>query len=289
MNLFEYNDILNSPVEAFYCSNASLPLPVRSHWHYFVEMLYVEEGSINVSFNNLSYTLNAGEMIIIPPQTVHSVFQDTPSNYNYVCIKFNARRIQFMDSYIPDASSLLSYIAQLKEPHYIFNDSDFEGNLLRSFFDRMVSEVNLKEYGFYTFIYNSITSLFLQMIRKWYKSGIDFNHYEIINRDSSPLHEALLYIDKHSNENISIEHLAKLSNMSYSYFAKQFHSKYGQSCKQYIEFVRLIKAENLLLFTDYDLSYIASETGFSDCSHLIRCFKRKYNITPKQFRISHGL
>ena len=289
MDLFEYNDILNSPVEAFYCSDSSFQLPVRLHWHYFVEMLYVEEGCINVSFNNLTFTLNEGEMIIIPPQTVHSVFQDTPSHYNYVCIKFNARRIQFMDSYIPDASSLLSYIAQLSNPHCIFNDSDFEGNLLRNFFDRMVSEVNHKEYGFYTFIYNSITSLFLQMIRIWYKSGIDFNHDEIISRDGSPLHEALLYIDRHSNENISIDHLAKLSNMSYSYFAKQFHAKYGQSCKQYIEFIRLIKAENLLLFTDYDLSYIASETGFSDCSHLIRCFKRKYNTTPKQFRISHGL
>nr|MCR5148647.1 AraC family transcriptional regulator [Eubacterium sp.] len=197
--------------------------------------------------------------------------------------------IQFIESYIPDVSSVLSYIAQLKEPHYIFNDTDFEGDSLRSFFDQMVSEVNQKAYGFYTYIYNRITSLLLQMIRKWYKSGIDLNHDEIINRDSSSLHEALIYIDRHSNESISIEHLAKLSNMSYSYFAKQFHSKYGQSCKQYIEFVRLIKAENLLLFTDYDLSYIANETGFSDCSHLIRCFKRKYNTTPKQFRKSHGL
>ena len=43
MDLFEYNDILNSPVEAFYCSDSSFQLPVRLHWHYFVEMLYVDQ------------------------------------------------------------------------------------------------------------------------------------------------------------------------------------------------------------------------------------------------------
>ena len=73
--------------------------------------------------------------------------------------------------------------------------------------------------------------------------------------------------------------------MSYSYFAKMFLKYYGQSCKQYIEFIRLSKVENFLLFTDYDLNYIAAETGFADCSHLIRTFKKHYQITPKQFRL----
>ena len=289
MDLFEYSDILNSPVEAFYCADTSTKLPVRSHWHYFVEMLYIEEGSITVNFNNLSYTLSKGDMMIIPPQTIHSIYQSTPVPFRYICIKFNARRIQFMDSYIPDTSALLAYIAGLKEPHYIFNDSDFEDGLLKGFFEKILSEVRSREYGYYNYIYNRITGLLLQIIRKWYNSGIPLSKEDIANTDSSLLHEALIYIDKHSNENISIDHLAKLSNMSYSYFAKQFRMKYGQSCKQYIEFIRLSKAENLLLFTNYDLSYIANETGFSDCSHLIRCFKKKYDITPKQFRKSHGM
>ena len=149
MDLFEYSDILNSPVEAFYCADTSTKLPVRSHWHYFVEMLYIEEGSITVNFNNLSYTLSKGDMMIIPPQTVHSIYQSTPVPFRYICIKFNARRIQFMDSYIPDTSALLAYIAGLKEPHYIFNDSDFEDGLLKGFFEKILSEVRSREYGYY--------------------------------------------------------------------------------------------------------------------------------------------
>ena len=66
-----------------------------------------------------------------------------------------------------------------------------------------------------------------------------------------------------------------------------FHDLYGQSCKEYIEFIRISKVKDLLLFTDFDLSYISQKTGFSDCSHLIRTFKKKTGITPKHFRMQH--
>ena len=60
------------------------------------------------------------------------------------------------------------------------------------------------------------------------------------------MQNVLMYIDDHSQENINIESLARTYHMSYSYFARQFRKYYGQSCKQYIEFVRLSKVENLL-------------------------------------------
>ena len=76
--------------------------------------------------------------------------------------------------------------------------------------------------------------------------------------------------------------------MSYSYFAKLFRETYNQSCKEYIEFTRINKAADLLLFTNQDLTYISQETGFADCSHLIRSFKEKYGVSPHQYRRQHS-
>mgnify|MGYP003209069234 CR=1 FL=1 len=42
-NLFEYSDILHSPIEAFSCCSDSFSMPVKSHWHYFTEVLYLQE------------------------------------------------------------------------------------------------------------------------------------------------------------------------------------------------------------------------------------------------------
>ena len=82
----------------------------------------------------------------------------------------------------------------------------------------------------------------------------------------------------------SYSQLAQMCGLSYSYFAKLFRETYNQSCKEYIEFTRINKATDLLLFTNQDLTYISQETGFADCSHLIRTFKKWKGMTPKQWK-----
>ncbi len=95
------------------------------------------------------------------------------------------------------------------------------------------------------------------------------------------------YIDAHSDQPLKVEQLAIRCNMSYSFFAKQFRQIYGRSCKEYIEYIRVIKTEDMLLYTDYDMTYISQAAGFSDCSHMIKTFRKYKNITPKQFRIQN--
>ena len=39
-SLFEYTDTLNAPYEAFLFDASKEVFPVRSHWHYFMEVMY---------------------------------------------------------------------------------------------------------------------------------------------------------------------------------------------------------------------------------------------------------
>lgn len=95
----------------------------------------------------------------------------------------------------------------------------------------------------------------------------------------------LEYIDAHSAEPLEVRQLAEMCHMSYSNFARLFRENYGRSCKEYIKYIRLNKAQDLLLNSDYNLDYIAQETGFFDCSHFIRTYKKWRGITPKQERM----
>ena len=103
---------------------------------------------------------------------------------------------------------------------------------------------------------------------------------------ASQVRNILEYIDTHSGESLEIQDLAEMCHMSYSHFAKLFRENYGRSCKEYITYIRLVKAQDLLLHTDFDINYIALETGFFDCSHFIRTYKKWKGITPKQERMS---
>ena len=129
----------------------------------------------------------------------------------------------------------------------------------------------------------------MQLIRIWREQGFDTD--QAINNSSEvdSIHSITEYIDAHAGEPIKVEDLADMCNMSYSYFAKNFKQYYGRSCKEYIEFIRVSKAEDMLLFTDFDLSYISQETGFSDSSHLIKIFKKWKGVTPKQFKKQHAV
>ena len=97
------------------------------------------------------------------------------------------------------------------------------------------------------------------------------------------------YISQHYQEDLSVAELAEKFHMSYSYFAAIFKEYYGQTCKEMVLTVRLQKAEDLLQFTDFDLTYISQETGFCDCSHFIKAFKQKYGVTPRKYRMCHIL
>ena len=71
-NLFEYSDMLRSPIEAFCCGTGYWEGPVSSHWHYFLELVYVQEGSVTVSCNDNTCLLKKGAFIVFPPQAMHS-------------------------------------------------------------------------------------------------------------------------------------------------------------------------------------------------------------------------
>ena len=43
--------------------------------------------------------------------------------------------------------------------------------------------------------------------------------------------------------------------------------------------------EHYLLFTSMDLAKISEATGYADCSHMIKNFKRIMDITPGQYRL----
>ena len=84
-----------------------------------------------------------------------------------------------------------------------------------------------------------------------------------------------------------MEDLAARCGLSYPWFAKKFREIYGISCKDYIEQIRVAQVEKYLLFTDLDLMRISELTGYADCSHMIKNFKRIMDTTPGQYRLKN--
>jgi AraC-like DNA-binding protein len=285
--LFEYTDTLNSPFEAFCYDTSKEKFPVEAHWHYFVEAVFMLKGSAVITYNGKTYTLNESQMMFFHSQAIHSFDKNTDEDIRYLVIQFDINKLHNIDAHTPKFNTLFRSASMDDSLPLIFTQDNFPDFDLEHFFFRCLSECDGKQYGYYYYMQHSISLFLLEILRYWKSCGFSVETESYGYDDSFSIHQILEYIDAHSHENIQVNDLAQMCHMSYSYFAKSFHKLYGQSCKSYIEFIRLNKAENYLLFTNYDLNFISSETGFSDCSHLIRIFKRKYGITPKQFRLKY--
>lgn len=96
--------------------------------------------------------------------------------------------------------------------------------------------------------------------------------------------DAKKYIKENLEKDLSVEIIAKSAHLSASYFSKTFKESTGLSPYDYLLNLRLEKAKELLLQTDFSVSEIAYKTGFNSAANFIYFFKKETNITPLKFR-----
>lgn len=280
--LFEYNDILLAPYEAFTDMSRDGRKSVEPHWHYYTEIIYLLSGSALVTTDNHKYQVSAGELVLFFPRAVHSIELSGSEELVYYVLKFDINRLNVTNSYTPKLSSVFSAAKDTVSGYFpLYRISHLE---LSQLIGDCVREMKNREYGYDLILHSRISSLLVLLLRVWRSCGFNIDKISSEKSDDESIYTITEYIDEHSGELINIQNLAKMCNMSYSYFAREFKRLYGRSCKEYIEFIKTCKVENMLMFTDFDLNYISQETGFSDSSHLIKIFKRQKGITPKQFK-----
>ena len=283
--LYEESDFLNRPFEVFLFDTAVNAFPVSSHWHHYVEVIYVLEGNIFVSSNEKEYYLDTDDMFLFHQGDVHSLYSTTNAPAKFMVIKFDAGRLSIRSSYTPRFAYLLKRVRSESEELMHFKAADNIERNLRSRFMNLYEEMNNKQIGYDVLIHFEISSIMVEMLRMWENGGVNLDVTDVvINEDEITLQAILEYMDSHLTEKITVESLAKRCNMSYSHFSKRFKEVYGRSCKNQLELLRIERAEEMLKTTESSLDEISQELCFSDCSHFIRTFKKWKGLTPGRYR-----
>ena len=278
MELFEYIDFLNEPYDIFYDHSKSVPL----HWHYYSEILYVRKGQLRLTCDDCSYDLNPGSICYIYPLQLHEMHKTCSEDIDYAVIKFNIHTLHIPKAFIQQIYDYFMRRSPDNEHCIIIDNADIKNPRLPEIIDSTVDEFNRLDELYAFQILTNIYSILIAIIRLTDKSvSHEKNKY---SDEMLSFYHILEYIDTHSGEELEIKDLAKKCNLSYSHFARLFRESYGRSCKDYITYIRLNKADELLMHTDYSISYIANETGFFDSSHFISTYRKWKGITPKQQR-----
>lgn len=91
------------------------------------------------------------------------------------------------------------------------------------------------------------------------------------------------FIDQHYADELSLEKLAELAELSPKYFAEQFKKYYAVSPMEYVAEVRLRKAKQLLASGSGPMKEIAHAVGYRDEFYFSRKFKKSFGISPSAY------
>lgn len=98
------------------------------------------------------------------------------------------------------------------------------------------------------------------------------------------IEESVSYIKKHYRENITLSDLLNSTNYSRTHFIRLFKLNTGMNYTDYLNRYRIEHACRDLIFSDKNITEIATENGFNNIQYFSRIFKRYMNCSPKQYQ-----
>ncbi|WP_308737516.1 response regulator [Paenibacillus sp. AR247] len=101
--------------------------------------------------------------------------------------------------------------------------------------------------------------------------------------------DAKAYIHEHYRESdISINKVCRYLHISTGYFSSIFKKEMKMTFVAYLLHVRMEAAKEMLRSTSLKAFEIAETLGFADPNYFSFCFRKKFGITPKEYRSGHG-
>lgn len=250
---------------------------VSIHWHNEAEIIAVKKGTGIVNVNFSSYKVNEGEYVFILPGQLHSISQFENSKMEY-------ENIIFEKNFVANSNDITSHIIlSILSGEYDTNTIIDQSVSYYKEFDNIIKYIdNLcskKSAGYQVAVKGKIFELFYLLISNHKKTESTRN-----NTEYEKIKKIFDYICENYAEKISVKNAADICCYSSSYFMKFFKQTTGMGFIEYLNSYRLETAAQMLSASNDNILDIAEKTGFENLSYFNRSFKKKFGLTPGQYR-----
>lgn len=280
-----------SPVirKAFYHKEVEFQATRRMIFDY--ELLYLEKGELLIEMDGETHRLQANEMVLFRPERLHSFRICSTEEAWMPHIHFDLLYYPDYEAVAPEGVTVETYspadkalfrtdvleLLHLDIPGIIRNDNNQE---IFKLIQRVIELWESPKSDMLTLLQQK--ALMMQILH-----SIIQGVAQTKSRVHRQLQKAVQYIHENYNRRISLEHLSKLSLLSVFYFERVFKKTYAVSPIKFQMQIRMNKAKEMMLESNYYLSDIAEKVGYSSVHAFSKAFKKMEGLSPSEFISAH--
>lgn len=255
------------------------------HNHDYFEIIYIRDGCGTHTINNVSFFYKKNDLFLLSPEDYHSFEIEEETSFCFFKFTDMIFRKNTND---PKQLNWIERIESIMESANHFPGAipltEADRQSIESLGRIIVQEEHAQQHHATEIIVDAIGAI-LGIIAR----NISDKYKECINLKSHECDitlKAVSYIRSNifNNHSLSVQAIADFLGFSKSYTCSVFKLNAGESIQSYIINYKLALVENRLIYSNIHISEIAYELGFTDLSHLNRLFKKKYHLSPLQYR-----
>ncbi len=235
--------------------------------HPFLKFLWIREGRARIEFETDSLDCESGTLVIVPPHTTHRIVDSADAPVSLFGLGLDTQELRCVEPVLP-----------------LYQTGVYSGQRLGTLrieqhFRRLLYLVDQDEatsqFASVAAALELLSELALKLAPAKAASGTT-------NKPSGdPMLEAYLeWLQRNFFEPLTLDGAARASGMSRRTFTNQFKARTGMTWLEYVNGLRIRRAEELLADADRKVSSIAFQCGFDDVSTFYRAFKRITGRTP---------
>ena len=219
---------------------------------------YVVKGTGYIETPEEKYVVKEGDFYFLNRQRYHIYYSDAEDPYEKIFIVLKGSFVDFLVSSYHLSDSVYIKQCYLKnQMMHIINLLNREGAIN---YDRLAS---------------SVLEIFQHAFPSPYLNKPSTNRLPEMIKN---------YIDAHITEKITLDDISNNLYVSKSHIERIFKQEYGQTPLAYCANQKITQVASMLTTTNYSLSQIAQQFGFSDVKYMSKAFKRVKGKTPNEYR-----
>lgn len=267
--------LFSTPYEIIY-KKGDNKYPIGPHSHDGIEFYLTLSPLPDILLNETVSRVEAGTLIVIPPNCIHQLFQDKHQVYERYIVSID---INWLGTVLSGHSDHHHTVCTQLDTPLLIPLSENQIDTLCTAMDLFMQKKESSAFCILADFFH-----LLNRFEELLKTSIPAKPVSSVSSTQETVNRIISYIQEHLSEQITTATLANHFFLHPDYIARLFKKHTHTTLSHYINLQKMTKAR-YLLETGKSVSQVQEALGYSSYAYFFKTFQKHVGLSPKQYKL----